>query len=94
MGCGCKNDDSIFTSGDTIDKKAYLTNKIGKFLYRRGKFSIIGVLLYLILLPIITLFVLPIITIILFNRIVMGKETNLINLIAFSKVKKSKKIKK
>ena len=90
MGCGCK-DDGTLLSGET-ENKISTGQKIKKFLYRKDKFSIVGLILFLILYPIFIFFMLPLTTIVLFNKIVMGRNTDIIKFIAFTK-KTPKKIK-
>jgi hypothetical protein len=83
MGCGCKNDGTLF-SGETEDRITTST-KIKNFLYRKDKFSIVGLLLFLVIYPIFIFFMIPLTTIVLFNKIVMGRNTDIIKFIAFSK---------
>lgn len=96
MSCGCKTLDSEPISGLTTEKKKFsfkkdeINQNISNFLLRKNKFSFFGLILFLILLPTIIAFIFPIVTVILFNKLVLGKETDLIGLIAFKKQKKIK----
>ena len=91
MGCECKNDDNVDFSGNSTTT---INNKVQNFLLRKNKFSLIGLFLYVFLLPIFMVFVIPMVVIILFNKIVLGKNTDIIKLMAFTKKNKPKKIKK
>lgn len=101
MGCGCKNDKgepicdgnncNETISGDTVEVKRTLNQKIGNFINRNNKFSFIGLFLFTLLTPTVILIINPIIVIIFFNKMVLGKNTDLVNLIAFTKNKKTKK---
>lgn len=92
MGCGCKNDELETISGETTNGNSKsLGQRVSDFLGRENKFSFIGLLLFLVILPIFVLFSIPIITILLFNKFVLGRNTNIINLIVFKSRKKPKK---
>lgn len=90
MGCGCKTNDNSFYQKDS-DVELSLHDKIIKFLFKKNKFSIVGTFIFIFTLPIFFLFILPIVIKILFDRIVMNRQTNIIELIAFTKDKKIKK---
>jgi hypothetical protein len=90
MGCGCKDDGTLF-SGET-ENMITTSTKIKNFLYRKDKFSIAGLLLFLVLYPIFISFMIPLTTIVLFNKIVMGRNTDIIKFFAFTK-NRPKKIK-
>ena len=97
MGCGCKTIESEPISGSTTEKKKFSFDKekinddISNFLLRKNKFSFIGLILFLILSPVIITLILPVIFVILFNKFVLGKNTDLIGLVAYKKRKKRKK---
>ena len=83
MGCGCKTDE---LSGSTeTTKKTTFKEKLTKVLERKNSFSIFGVLLFIIILPITIFISIPILTIILFNKLILGKDTDLIKMIKFFK---------
>ena len=88
MGCGCKDDD-ILLSGETTNKIS-TSQKIKKFLYRKDKFSIVGLLLFLTIYPIFISFMIPLITVVLFNKIVLGRNTDIIKFMAFTKTSPKK----
>jgi hypothetical protein len=98
MGCGCKNNSQNVSENQEIlnDKRTILNlknfdQKAESFLNRKNKFSIIGVILFLLLSPVMLLIIVPIIFILLFNKLIFGRNTDMIKLVAFTKNKKRKK---
>lgn len=90
MGCGCKTDE---LSGSTeTTKKTTFKEKLIKVLERKNSFSFFGVLLFIIILPVTIFISVPILTIILFNKLILGKDTDLIKMIKLFKYK-GKKVK-
>ena len=96
MGCGCKTIGSEPISGTTTEKSKFSLKKekinenISNFLLRKNKFSFIGLFLFLLFSPIILALITPIIIILFFNKIVMGRDLDLIGLITYKKHKKIK----
>lgn len=101
MGCGCKTINSEPISGSTIEKKKFsfkkenlnkenIDKEISTFLIRKNKFSFIGLFLFVLLSPVIITLIVPIIGTLFFNKIVLGKDTDLVSLIAYKKHKKIK----
>jgi len=97
MGCGCKTIGSEPISGSTTEKSKFsfdkekINQEISNFFLRKNKFSFIGLLLFFILSPVIIILIFPIVFVLLFNKLVLGKNTDLINLITYKKRKKTKK---
>ena len=106
MGCGCKNKEIIDSNDQEIinyqnqeikQEESCTTCKKGfeeraqNFLLRENKFSIIGIFLFLLLTPVFITIFLPVIVIILFNKLIFGKNTDPIKLLIFTKNKKRKK---
>lgn len=97
MGCGCKTTDIEPISESVTEKKKFsfkkenIDQEITTFLLRKNKFSFIGVFLFLLLSPIIIILIIPTICILFFNKLVLGKDTDLISLISYKKLKKIKK---
>jgi hypothetical protein len=101
MGCGCKNNSEFVVSDGNTNSSTYtivgkkdFTEKFGDFLLRKNKFSIFGIFLFFIITPVTLAFMIPIVIIFLFNKLIFGKDTNPVNLIAFSKDKSYKNFKK
>lgn len=90
MGCGCKNNEKLF-SGET-ENSLTIKKQIKKFLFSTDQFSIGGLILFLVLFPVTIIIINTIGTIAFFNRVVLGKNTDIIKLMSFTK-KKPKKIK-
>lgn len=90
MGCGCKTNDN-YLSEKNNDFQSSLHDRIIKFFFNKNKFSIVGTFIFIFTLPIFFLLIIPIVIKILFDRIVMNRQTNIIELIAFTKDKKIKK---
>ena len=98
MGCGCKNESQFVVENQEItnDKKTILRDinieeKVENFLLRKNKFSIFGVILFLLTTPIVVTIVIPITVIILFNKFVFGTNSDPVKLMVFGKDKKPKK---
>ena len=90
MGCGCKNNEKLF-SGEP-ENSLTIKKQIKKFLFSTDQFSIGGLILFLVLFPVTIIIINTIGTIAFFNRVVLGKNTDIIKLMSFTK-KKPKKIK-
>lgn len=91
MGCGCENEIVETISGDTIENSLTTKKKININILQNNKFSFLGLFIFLVFTPAVIVMITPIIVVLLFNKIVLGKNTDLIKLIAFTKDKKIKK---
>lgn len=91
MGCGCKNDSSISVLDSTVETKKFSLKKTLNFLFLNKKFSIGGFTLFLIVTPIGLTIAIPFVVVVLFNSLTLGKNTDLVKFMTFTKDKKLKK---
>ncbi len=88
MGCGCKTNESIDLSGSTSSiNKNTIKNQINDVFEGKKSFSILGIILFLIGTPLTIFLSIPLITVLLFNRFVLGKNTDLIKLLVYRRNK-------
>lgn len=91
MGCGCKNDSGVSIVDTTIETKKFSLKKTLSFLFLNKKFSIGGFLLFLVITPLTLVIALPFVFVVIFNQLVLSKNTDLVKFITFTKDKKTKK---
>lgn len=91
MGCNCKNENIIKFSGETVEVKKTFKQKVNDILLGKEGVTVIGFFLFVFLTPLIIMIMNPLVIVILFNRLVLGKNIDLIKLISFSRNKKMKK---
>lgn len=72
-------------------KNFNLTNKLEYIFFRKKNFSLIGLIIFFLIVPIMLLILNPFIVIILFNKLVFGKDIDIIDFMVFKKNKKRKK---
>ena len=83
MGCNCKSDENndITLSGSSVSIS--FKEKFVKILTRKNKFSLFGLIIFLILIPIAICVLMPIVVFILFNKLVLGKNLDITKILNF-----------
>jgi hypothetical protein len=88
MGCGCKsNETNDFEHFSANTETKSFNEKVNEFFQRKNKFSFIGLIFFIIATPIFIAILLPIMIVLLFNKLVMGVNTDITKLLIFKKNK-------